>query len=200
MEEFINFSNHYDTNMSKKISKFHIIVAIIGCGVFMGMVSWLLIPSLVSTVFAQIAVPIGAPSNNTGTSVGVTSSGSFTNTGSLTGSGNTIDLGTSAGTVSVKNIYNFIINWEDEDIIFQKTGTYELSYDVDDSSFIVSINAGPVSTTRPEAENALANFLGVSTADACKLNVVVGVDPSVDASLANQGFPMDICASSTLGG
>lgn len=110
-----------------------------------------------------------------------------------------MDIGTPSGVVTVNNVYRSILGWEESDIIFQKTSVYELLYDVDDSSFVVSIDAGPLLTTRPQAESALLSFLGVSRSDACKLAVVVGVDPSVDPSLVNKGFSLSFCASSNSG-
>jgi hypothetical protein len=145
------------------------------------------------------SIPVSGPSVPTEASSSVVSSTSVSQPTVSWPTGDTIDIGTPLGTVTVKNVYNTILGWEDAYLIFQQTSTYELLYDTVDSSFVVSINKGPLATTRPEAEAALLSSLGISQADACKLSVIVGVDPSVDSSLAGEALPLSFCVAGTFG-
>jgi hypothetical protein len=111
--------------------------------------------------------------------------------------GDTIDIGTSHGTVTVKNFYKSALGWEDAYLIFQKNATYELLYDTVDSSFVVSVVNGPLATTRAVAEAALLSALNITQSDACKLTVIVGIDPSVDRSFTGQALPLSFCVSNT---
>lgn len=114
--------------------------------------------------------------------------------------GDTIAIGTAQGTVTVNNFYKNIVGWQEEYAIFERSSAYDLLYDTGDSSFVVSIKSGVLAQVEPQAEQAFLSALDISESDACKLAVVIGIDPSVDPSLANQALPLSFCATSTFGG
>jgi hypothetical protein len=68
-----------------------------------------------------------------------------------------------------------------------------ITYDTIDSSFWIGIDADQFTTLRGTAEQALLSMLGISTADACKLSVSVGVFYSATSSLSGQSFPLSFC-------
>jgi hypothetical protein len=105
----------------------------------------------------------------------------------------TVEIGTPSGIVTVDNFYKTATGRDEEYVTFASSPAYSLQYDTDNSSFVVTISAGPLTATRPAAEAALLNALGVSLADACKLNVTVGIEPSVDPAFANQALPLSFC-------
>lgn len=114
--------------------------------------------------------------------------------------GDTIAIGTGHGVITVKNFYKNAVGQEEEYVIFERSAGYDLLYSLQDSSFVVSIKSGTLSQVQPQAEQAFLSDLGISQSDACRLVVVVGVNPSVDPSLANQALPLSFCASSTFSG
>ena len=104
-----------------------------------------------------------------------------------------VAIGTSKGTVVVKNFYRTGVGRDEEYLYFESSSAYSLLYDTIDSSFVVSISGGPLSETRSVAEGALLSALGVNQTDACKLTVVVGVSSDVDPSLAHRALPLSFC-------
>jgi len=111
--------------------------------------------------------------------------------------GGAIFIGTSQGIVTVNNFYKNIIGQDEEYDILEQSAGYDLLYNTEDSSFVISIKKGVLAQIRPQAEQAFLNMLGISTGDACKLTVVVGVDAAGDPSLANQALSLSFCAAST---
>jgi hypothetical protein len=107
--------------------------------------------------------------------------------------GPTISIGTPQGTVTVNNFRKTVLAEDEEYVTFANAAGYQLIYDTDTSAFVVDVTAGPLTTTRPAAEAALLNVLGVSESDACKLAVTVGVEPSVDPTYANQALRLSFC-------
>jgi hypothetical protein len=107
--------------------------------------------------------------------------------------GPSIVIHTTQGTVTVTNVYLSSVGWDEEYLIFKKTSSYELLYDVDDSSFVVSIQKGPLQKVRQDAEQAFLFSLGITPSEACKLKVVVGVPRSLDRSMAHKALPLSLC-------
>ncbi|MDE2018842.1 MAG: hypothetical protein KGJ13_00670 [Patescibacteria group bacterium] len=109
--------------------------------------------------------------------------------------GATIAIGTPHGTVTVNNFYKTTTLSEEEYLIFGKTPDYELLYNPNNGAFVVSISAGPLSKTRPEAEAALLSALGIGKAEACKLSVTVGVAAGAVPNLAGQPLLLSFCSA-----
>ncbi len=113
-------------------------------------------------------------------------------------SGNTITIGTPNGAVTVKNIYKNFIGWEEEYFFFMKSADYDFLYDPNDGSFVVSVNAGPVSQTIPQAEASFLAALGIGKTDACKLSVTIGVSSTANPDLAGKALQLSFCNSSVI--
>lgn len=109
--------------------------------------------------------------------------------------GATIAIGTPHGTVTVKNFYQTVTQSEEAYLIFANMPDYQLLYNPNNGSFIVSINAGPFQKTQPEAEAAFLAALGIGKTDACKLSVTVGLAANVDPNLAGQALPLSFCGA-----
>ena len=171
----------------KKILIVFIILIIVGGGFFV----WFLLKG---------SVPINSGKDNTVTQGVLPITSPATKESSLTvPAGDTIAIGTTQGIITVKNFYKNVVGWQEEYAIFKQSAAYDLLYDTEDSSFVVSIKSGVLSQVRPLAEQAFLDTLGISQNDACKLVVIVGVDPLVDPSLANRALSLSFCASSTFG-
>lgn len=105
----------------------------------------------------------------TGSSVSVSSS-SFP-------SGNTFQIGTNQGAVTIKNFYNSpdYITQDNETVVLTENNTYTIIYNRDDSGFIIGLlsvtGSDSLQATRAAAEADFLNKLGVSQGDACKLTV-----------------------------
>ena len=110
---------------------------------------------------------------------------------------NTVTIGTSQGNVAVNNFYKTVTSQDEEYVTFEQSSDYELLYDTEDSSFVVSILNGPIAQTVPEAEQAFLGAVGVSKSDACKLNVTVGIPAALAGTQFSEGLPLSFCPSGT---
>jgi hypothetical protein len=109
--------------------------------------------------------------------------------------GQTISLGTANGTVRVDNFYAASSTQVGEDgtLIIKQTSDYWFSYDPSDSSFWIAISGTPFAAVQQAAEQDFLTTLGVSKADACKLDVSVGVPYSAGNPLDGQSLPLSFC-------
>ncbi|HEY5221374.1 MAG TPA: hypothetical protein VIJ29_04550 [Candidatus Paceibacterota bacterium] len=112
-----------------------------------------------------------------------------------TPTGTILTIGTPSGLVQMNNFYlsNPPVTDGGETVILASTTDYLITYDTIDSSFWIGIDPTQFDTVRPTAEQAFLSVLGVSSADACKLDVVVGVFWSATSSLSGQSFPLSFC-------
>ena len=91
----------------------------------------------------------------------------------------TISIGTTQGTVEVKNFYKTLIDTEEGSIIMADNENYQISYDRSDSKFYIDLVIASDYRERgnlysqTKAESELLNILGIGQQDACKLNVLV---------------------------
>ncbi len=110
-------------------------------------------------------------------------------------SGDTLAIGSSGGSITVKNFYRGALGViEESEVVMDRTDAYELDYSRADSSFAATLLRGPVAQTRAEAEARLLDILGISRSDACRLSVSVVIPVSVDASLGGRSYPLSFCA------
>ncbi len=116
--------------------------------------------------------------------------------------GNTLQIGTQAGTVTLNNFYKnpAQVSQDQTSIIIVQTNAYNITYYVPDSSFNIGIWQKPVAAVRTQAEAAFLAALGISKTDACKLKVQIGVPYSVDPDYADKNLGLSFCAPSTFGG
>lgn len=113
-------------------------------------------------------------------------------------SGAFLTVGTPQGNVMINNFYtsNPLV-FDSETVLVKKTASYSIAYDNIDSSFWIGINSDQsVGAVRPVAEEDFLATLGVSKADACKLNVAIGVNYSQNSGLSGQSFPLSFCSGS----
>jgi hypothetical protein len=110
--------------------------------------------------------------------------------------GPTFQMGTSAGSVTVNNFYNdpTQVSQDRTSILIAQSSTYNITYYAPDSSFNIGILKGPVPEARTAAEAAFLTALGISKADACKLNVTIGVPYDVDPSYADRNLGLSFCS------
>lgn len=89
--------------------------------------------------------------------------------------GDTIAIGTSVGNVIMNNFYKSAdyIDQEQKAVVIQQASTYNIIYNISDSSFAIAITGTPFDTVREQAESAFLQKLGISQQDACKLQVWV---------------------------
>jgi hypothetical protein len=109
----------------------------------------------------------------------------------------TVTIGTPSGAVTVKNFYATALGAEDQFVVLTRHDAFEITYDTATSQFFIGVKQGPLAATRPAAEAAFLNALGVSQIDACKLAVAVGIEPSVDPAFAHQGLSLSFCRGAT---
>lgn len=110
--------------------------------------------------------------------------------------GETITIGTPKGIVTTKNFYKTVTASEEEYLIFQTATAYAFLYDPMDSSFVISITAGPIAQVQSQAEAAFLAALGINKTDACKLVVVIGISVNADPALAGKSLPLSFCGVS----
>jgi hypothetical protein len=115
-------------------------------------------------------------------------------------SGDTFQIGTSQGVVTVKNIYksNDYITQDQQTVVLVENDTYTTVYNRDDSGFIIALLSvpGSLQTARDAAEANFLSQLGISESDACKLAVderVLDKSSPYDGELMGLSF----CGSST---
>ena len=102
----------------------------------------------------------------------------------------TIKIGTSQGTVEVKNFYLTLVDTEEGSVILKRNdGEYEIAYRRDDSLFRVELWS-PSAAVRQNAEKDLLQILGVGQSDACKLNVEVTLFRTVQDGTSS---PLSFC-------
>jgi hypothetical protein len=113
--------------------------------------------------------------------------------------GPTFDIGTATGVVTVKNLYapNAPVNMV-QSVVFKETQDYLMVYDPVDSNFWIAVTVpNAFSTWRPVAEKDFLQTLGISTADACKLDVTEGVIYFAGDSNDGLSFPLTFCDTSS---
>jgi len=116
---------------------------------------------------------------------------------SNTPTGTVFAIGTQGGLVQVNNFYlsDPPVTDGGETVILASTTDYLITYDTIDSSFWIGIDPGEFSAIQPVAEQAFLSTLGVSSADACKLDVSEGVFWSATSSMDGQSFPLSFCSN-----
>lgn len=110
--------------------------------------------------------------------------------------GSRFPIGTASGIVQVNNFYTFGAGvGEDGVIVIKSTSTYWFTYDPSAGSFWIAVSGAPFSAVRTVAESDFLATLGVDQADACKLDVSVGVPYSAGNPLNGQSFPLSFCST-----
>jgi hypothetical protein len=138
-------------------------------------------------------------SSNTGTAVGTTGTlppvSTSTVSTEIIPTSTTIILGTSQGSVTVNNFYQNAqtITQDKQAVIIENPGDYVITYNVPDSSFVISLMSLPLEAARVAAESAFLSKLGISEQDACKLNVYEGVPIGVSDQYPGESFPLSFC-------
>jgi hypothetical protein len=112
--------------------------------------------------------------------------------------GQSISVGTSQGTVEINNPYTMsgVQIGDDGVLLVKQTPNYWITYDPSDSSFWIAVSSTPFAAIRATVEQDFVAILGVSQADACKLDVSVGVPYSAGNPMNGKSFPLSFCPTS----
>ena len=70
---------------------------------------------------------------------------------------------------------------------------YSILYNQNNQSFAISLNIAPLYTTRDQATAEFIKRLGITSEQACKINIYVGVPYSVDSRLSGQNLGLSYC-------
>ncbi|MDR3378605.1 MAG: hypothetical protein P4M10_07965 [Verrucomicrobiae bacterium] len=89
-------------------------------------------------------------------------------------SSTTITIGTPSGLVTVNNFYKTALGAEEQFVVLAQGQDYEITYNVNTSSFYINVLQTPFDAGRAAGEAGLLQILGVTRADACKLDVTEG--------------------------
>lgn len=85
--------------------------------------------------------------------------------------GDRFEIATANGSVSVKNFYKMPLALDQEFLILADNSDYQINYDTERSQFAISLKNIPLDAARTKAEADFLNMLGISSGDACRLNV-----------------------------
>ncbi|MEK7608122.1 MAG: hypothetical protein AAB495_00900 [Patescibacteria group bacterium] len=109
--------------------------------------------------------------------------------------GETIEIGTADGSVRTKNFYPEKVELDESGgFVFYRDEKYFIAYDTLLSGFWIAIIGGSFDETRKEAEVRLLELLEISQKDACRLDVVLGIQYDSANPLSGRGFPLSFCA------
>jgi hypothetical protein len=112
--------------------------------------------------------------------------------------GQYFSIGTPHGVVQVNNFYASnpeVINGGD--LLIKQTADYWFTYSPSDGSFWIAVSSTPFDAVRQTAEADFLATLGVNEADACKLDVSVGVPYDPSNSLSGESLPLSFCSGQT---
>jgi hypothetical protein len=106
-----------------------------------------------------------------------------------------ITFGTAQGNVTTTNFYQnaALITQDQQSVVIKNEADYSITYNVPDSSFIISILSTPLEAARQEAEAAFLSSLGISVQNACKLSVYEAVPIGVSDEYPGESFPLSFC-------
>jgi hypothetical protein len=159
---------------------------------------WSLI-SLGGGEWSQIALmEEGVPLSNAQQLVAGLTSGNSISTSTSTVTiplGSTLTIGTSQGSVTMNNFYKraVYIAQEQQAIVIEQSSTYDIIYNIPDSSFIINIFSLPFAAMRQTAEASFLSSLNIGKQDACKISAYELVSGSATAQYAGQSFPLSFC-------
>lgn len=96
--------------------------------------------------------------------------------------------------VSVKNPRSSVVlENEQGDIVFNKSEGFEIVYLPRFKQFLISITAPPFDENVLAAEQEFLGSLGISEAEACKLNVVITTPQSANPNEAGKDYGLSFC-------
>lgn len=106
-----------------------------------------------------------------------------------------LTLGTSQGSVTTTNFYQSAdyVTADKQTVVLKDTTDFTISYNVTDSSFVISLLSIPLQAARQAAESAFLSSLGITQQSACKLSVYEGVPISVSDQYPGESFPLSFC-------
>jgi hypothetical protein len=107
--------------------------------------------------------------------------------------GDTITIGTTKGSVVVKNFYKSAVEVRDFGVLVRRTNEYDLVYFPGGSTFLMTISSQPVEAAVRTAEKEFIEVLGVNEQDACRLQVAITVPFSTDPAYAGKEYGLSFC-------
>ena len=111
--------------------------------------------------------------------------------------GDTLVLGTSRGSVAVKNFYKTaeeII--EQTEVVIRQTNDYIIVYHASNSSFTIIVRGRPLATARRSAEDMFLAVLGIPQSSACDLSIRVSLPYDADDAFRGGDYPLSFCPKS----
>jgi len=113
--------------------------------------------------------------------------------------GDTVNIVTAQGSLTVNNFYKKAEKIIETAVYLKNSPNYAIIYGSDSNQFLISLYATDASQAnlyRSQAESEFINILGISKADACKLNMDVEVANSYDQALSNTNYGLSFCPNS----
>lgn len=159
---------------------------------FLLLASALLITGVALAFFLRGSEAVPSSSSRVGPPAEPERSASYRYDPSRYAAGETVTIGTPRGAVEVKNFYTTALYEDEASVVIAKTDSYFISYDTTTSSFWVAVTGKPFASFREAAEQAFLAALGARQADACKLDVSVGVPYAVDPA-GPSDLPLSFC-------
>lgn len=110
--------------------------------------------------------------------------------------GNTLDIGTSQGTVTVRNFYASDPPVDEAgDLVIKITADYLIVYNPARGNFWLPIEGTPFASWQAVAEQDLMQTLGIGQSDACRLSAASGVIYSPGNPDDGISYPLSFCPS-----
>lgn len=96
--------------------------------------------------------------------------------------------------ISVKNPRSSVVMENEQgDVVFSKSNGFEIVYLPTFKQFLISITAPPFNENVSAAEQEFLDRLGISEAEACKLNVVITTPQSANPNEAGKNYGLSFC-------
>ena len=86
-----------------------------------------------------------------------------------------------------------LITEDHQAIEFEDKKDYQITFNVGDSSFVISILVKPFPVMRKEGEAVFLKDLGISKSDVCKLSAYEGTTIHIDPRYAGQSYGLSFC-------
>jgi hypothetical protein len=109
---------------------------------------------------------------------------------------NKLVISTNEGKININNIYRGQTEiYKDGSVTYKANNDYSLFYNPNDQTFNISLMNSDVKNARNKAETDFLKILNINEKDACKLNVILAVPPSVDENYAGTNYGLSFCSN-----
>ena len=104
-----------------------------------------------------------------------------------------VQIPTQSGSVVTNNFQNTAAYRFSTVTVLESQPNYAIVFYPKTNSFQITLTETPIQTARNQAEQVFLKDLGVSTTDACKLNVVLDVPYAADPNLSAANYGLSFC-------